>query len=357
MNCKLVSMIVPLLAFSINCCFLPRDGQSQCRLREEKYENVYAFKKPGFIDFLKWRVTRLSLNLPDPESHNFPLVPNDPSYLRSNRKDTTITWIGHSTVLIQMGGVNILTDPHFSDRASPFQWIGPKRLTPPGISLDDLPAIDIVLISHDHYDHLDKGSIERLHARPGGKGTVFFVPCGLKEWFENQGIKGIVEMDWGDEYRHNHTRIVCVPMHHWSKRTIFSTNGTLWAGWIAETKGVRLLFLGDTGYSPLYKEIGSTYGPFDLSVLPIGAYEPRWFMKNQHVTPEEALRIHRDIRSRKSVATHWGTFILTDEPLDEPPKRLAQAKEAAGVSDDEFMVLIHGETVIIDGRGNDDEAH
>jgi len=143
-------------------------------------------------------------------------------------------------------------------------------------------------------------------------------------------------------------KVTAVPMQHWSKRTPFSRNGTLWAGWVVEVEGFRFLFVGDSGYGPHFREIGDRLGPFDLSAIPIGAYEPRWFMKDHHMNPEESVMVHRDVRSRKSVAMHWGTFVLTDEPLDEPPVRLAAALKDAAIAESDFLVLQHGETVLLD---------
>jgi L-ascorbate metabolism protein UlaG (beta-lactamase superfamily) len=154
-------------------------------------------------------------------------------------------------------------------------------------------------------------------------------------------------MDWWEERRHEGVTVTAVPVQHWSKRAISSRNDTLWAGWIIRSERFRFFFVGDSGYSPVFEEIGKTYGPFDIAAIPIGAYEPRWFMKKHHMNPEEALQVHLDIRSRKSVAIHWGTFILTDERLDEPPERLRQVMREKGIPEDEFLILRHGETVLL----------
>ena len=175
---------------------------------------------------------------------------------------------------------------------------------------------------------------------------TFFVPLGLKDWFQDLGINRVVELDWWDQYEERELIITAVPVQHWSKRSPFSRNKTLWAGWVVQSKNFRFLFAGDSGYTPHFKEIGDKLGPFDLAAIPIGAYEPRWFMRPHHITPEEAVQVHLDVRSKKSVAIHWGTFILTDEPLDEPPKRLKTARQNKGLSENEFLVFKHGETMV-----------
>ena len=299
----------------------------------------------GFFQFLRWRWERLFKDIQPADSYHFPLAENDPEFLRENRSRRTMTWIGHATILLQVSGFNILTDPQFSLRSSPVQWAGPERVVPPGISLEDLPDIDIVIISHDHYDSLDKNSIKGLRSRAGGDKTVFLVPLGLKRWLQGVGVTNVIEMDWWEEQSIGPLTIIATPMQHWGKRSPFSRNDHLWASWIVMSPGFRFYFGGDTGYSPHFEETGRRYGPFDLAALPIGAYEPRWFMKNHHINPEEAVRAHLDLRAKRSVAMHWGTFMLTDEPLDEPPRRLRTALEKAGIPLTAFLVLKHGETV------------
>lgn len=301
-------------------------------------------KQNTFYDFLKWKWEQLWKDIPGPDGYHFELAKTDPQLLKTVAGNT-LTWIGHATVLLKMDGKFILTDPQFSERASPVQWAGPKRVVPPGLKLNALPTIDAVVISHDHYDSLDTDSIMALHNRRGGENTVFFVPLGLKAWFESLGIEHVVEMDWWDSQGFNGLKFTAVPMQHWSKRSMFATNKTLWAGWVIKSAGLNFLFVGDSGYGKHFKEIGEKLGPFDLAAIPIGAYEPRWFMSGHHIDPAEAVRVHQDIRAKKSVAIHWGTFILTDEPLTEPPQLLKQAKAEQGLSDDEFLVLKHGETI------------
>jgi len=319
---------------------------------ESGFRNIYNNEHPGFVDFLRWRLSRLWNPLPGPDDYAFPRQNADLSLLKNPRGQDTLTWIGHATLFLTIGGKSIITDPHFSERASPVQWAGPRRVVPPGVSLDDLPPIDCVLISHDHYDSLDADSITRIAERPGGDKTIFFVPLGLKSWLTERGIERVVERDWWEEYRTEGHCITAVPLQHWSKRSIFHQNKSLWTGWVVTTDIFRFFFCGDTGYCPHFNEIGERLGPFDLSAIPIGAYEPRWFMKNHHVNPDEAVQIHKDVRSRLSVAIHWGTFILTDEPLDEPPRRLSEALAVHGLSPESFITLTHGETIILNKGGN-----
>ncbi|MFC1829429.1 MBL fold metallo-hydrolase [Thermodesulfobacteriota bacterium] len=315
---------------------------------ENGFKNNYLNDQSRFFDFLKWRWNRLWEKTPDPESYHFPLAENNPEFLASNTEKNTLTWIGHATLLVQIDGKNILTDPLFSDRASPVQWAGPKRVVPPGLSLDDLPPIDIVVISHNHYDALDIGSIKRLHERDGARRTKYFVPLGLGRWFRNKGFNNVVELDWWDRYSDKDLDIIAVPVQHWSKRTLLSRNTSLWAGWVIRSKNFSFFFSGDSGYTPDFKDVGRRMGPFDLSAIPIGAYEPRWFMRDYHMSPEEALEVHLDVQSKLTVGIHWGTFILTDEPLDDPPARLENAMKNKGTPEEAFVVLMHGETIVVD---------
>lgn len=283
----------------------------------------------------------------------FPLADNDPEYLAANRTEPTLTWIGHATFLLQHGGTNILTDPHLSDRASPFSWIGPKRLTPPGLSIDELPPIDVVVISHNHYDHLDAETIEALHRKQAGYPPLFVVPDGVGRWFTDRGIERVVELKWWESTRWDDWTLYAVPAQHFSGRSLSDRNRSLWAGWVLQKEDFNFYFAGDTGYSADFKEIGKQLGPFDLSAIPIGAYAPRWFMQPVHVNPEEAVRIHKDVGSNVSIGMHWGTFLLTDEALDEPPKKLAEARRRASLEEKAFLTLRHGQTVRLDSLLSD----
>jgi L-ascorbate metabolism protein UlaG (beta-lactamase superfamily) len=327
------------------------DPYSGARQVGNEFVNVYPVKEKRFSDLLKWRMERRKMLIPDAEAYSFEAAANDPEFLRTNKNTNTYTWIGHATALIQINGVNILTDPQFSEYASPVQWAGPKRALPPGLSIEELPEIDIVLLSHDHYDSLDLDSINALVRRKGGEKTLFAVPLKLKNWFIERGVQNVIEFDWWQTHKEGKAEITAVPAQHWSKRYPLSRNRTLWAGWVVKVEDFKFYFIGDSGYAPIFKDITKQIGPVDLAMVPIGAYEPRWFMKDSHMNPEEAAKVHKDVRSRLSVAMHWGTFVLTDEPLDEPPGRLRDALRNEGIRESEFRVLRHGETIMIKTKG------
>jgi len=299
-------------------------------------------------EVLKWQWEQRWEGLPRASAPGYatPTTAVDFSLLFTEGTDTQITWVGHATLLLRLNGVNILTDPQFSDRASPFGFIGPRRLVPPALALSQLPHIHAVVISHDHYDHLDVASVQGLASQPGGS-PRFFVPLGLKPWFAELGLEEVVELDWWEGAEFMDLKFTLVPAQHFSKRRPSVQNTSLWGGWVVKSPAFNFYFAGDTGYSDDFKEIGSRLGPFDLAALPIGAYEPRWFMSTMHVNPAEAVQMHQDLRARQSVAMHWGTFQLTDEALDEPPIQLALAREKAGISPDIFFLMKIGETRLL----------
>jgi L-ascorbate metabolism protein UlaG (beta-lactamase superfamily) len=272
---------------------------------------------------------------------DFPRVANDGRALRDNREAPTLTWIGHATLLIQVDGLNVLTDPQFSERASPVGFAGPRRLNPPGLAFDALPPIDVVVISHDHYDHLDRPTVQRLASTHN---PLFLVPLGLKAWFASVGIERVAELDWWDSREVGPVRFTLIPVQHWCARTPFDTNHRLWGGWSIAGRARRIFFGGDTGYYEGFREIRTRLGPFDLALVSIAAYEPPEIMRMTHTTPEQALRVFTDVGARTFVAMHWGTFDLSDEPLDEPPRRLRVAARAMNLPDERVWVLAHGET-------------
>jgi L-ascorbate metabolism protein UlaG (beta-lactamase superfamily) len=327
--------------------YLPLTAQAldKAHHTENGFINPQEHEQTTFSDFLKWRWNRS----PD-QSKNYQFVVRKPDVkdLRNPAANNQVTWIGHATVLLQTEGINILTDPQFSERASPVQWLGPQRVVPPALRIEQLPPVDYVLISHNHYDSLDTDSVKALHARPNGDKTVFVVPLKLKAWFANEGISNVVELDWWQKKQFKNITITAVPAQHWSKRSMIGQNQTLWAGFVVTSPSLNFYFAGDTGYyQPMFLEIGEKLGPFDLAAIPIGAYEPRWFMKSKHINPDESVKVHRDIQASKSIAIHWGTFPLTDEPLDEPPLKLWKALDKYEVPEDAFVVMQHGETMRI----------
>jgi L-ascorbate metabolism protein UlaG (beta-lactamase superfamily) len=257
------------------------------------------------------------------ERHVHPLasVKPDVAALRANSSQATVTWIGHSTLLVQMDGVNFLTDPIWASRSGPFSgFVGVGRYTPPPIAFDDLPRIDFVLISHDHYDHLDEPTVRHLAQQFNPR---FVVPLGIKKWLVDRGITNVVELDWGESVTIDGLTIVCTPAQHGSGRTLLDQGHRLWSSW-AVLGSKRFYFAGDTGYYRHFKEIGEALGPFDLAALPIGSYTPRALAKPVHMSPEEALEAWTDLHAKKFLGIHWGTFALAREAYDEPPHRIAE---------------------------------
>lgn len=314
------------------------------------------FRPRSLAEVLRWRWQAVRDGLPPRPAGPIPTQAADLGFIHANQgghQAPAITWIGHATVLAQFGGLNLLTDPIFSGRASPLSFVGPKRHQPPGVALQALPHIDLVLVSHNHYDHLDLPSCHALAAQPGGS-PLFIVPLALKAWFHARDITRVVELDWWQGHRlDSGVEIVLVPARHWSARGLTDRMKTLWGGFAVFAPDCQLFFAGDTAYSRDFADIRARFaerqqeaqgGGFDIALLPIGAYEPRWFMSNQHVNVEEALKIHADVGAKRSLGVHWGTFELTDEALDEPPRELARQREALGLASGDFFTLAIGET-------------
>lgn len=251
-----------------------------------------------------------------------------------------ILWLGHASFLIQLGGVTFITDPYLTDYASPVPSPSTKRLVPAAIAINRLPRVDCILVSHNHYDHLDTKALTRLAQRFGDAQVV--VPLGLMPLLQRQGFTKVVELDWYDEQRWEQYRITALPAVHMSRRGLFDLNRTLWCGFALECNGKRIYFAGDTAYGPVFKEIGQRVGGFDLGLVPIGAYQPRSLMSSVHTTPEEAVLIGEDIGADQLVAMHWGTIRLTTEPMLEPKERFLAAS-----SDIPRHVLRIGETLAL----------
>ncbi len=320
-------------------------------------------------DLFKWQYEAWRNGLPKPPQTPTAEVAADMAFIRANVGPTqqpAITWVGHATMLVQMAGMNVLTDPVFSQRASPVQFAGPKRAQAPGIALADLPKMDVVVISHNHYDHLDTASVLALNAQAGGP-PLFLVPLGVKAWFASQGITNVREMDWWDVVRLpsklgvGEFEVHFTPVQHWSARGLGDRRATLWGGYAMIAPDFHAYFSGDTGYSKDFVDTQARFAPrqtpalgggFDVALIAVGAYEPRWFMKNQHVNPAEAVQIHKDLGAKRSVGVHWGTFNLTDESLDQPPKDLAQARLETGVTEDQFGLMAIGQTKKLPKRPN-----
>lgn len=263
--------------------------------------------------------------------------------------EPALTWLGHSGILLQIAGLNLLFDPIFSNHASPVSFAGPQRKVKMAFRVEELPEIDALFISHNHYDHLDEETIVGLLKRStDSKKLCAYVPLKMGKWFRDRGYTCVHEMDWWDRLNINDTMsVTATPTHHWSRRGFFDRNKVLWAGFMIEVTGLRpykFIHLGDTGYSDDFKEIGKRFGPIDLAAIPIGAYEPRDFMAAAHVSPKEAVQIMNDLNAKSAIGIHWGTFEMTKEPLDQPPMDLSTALKDAGISSEKFFVLKHGET-------------
>jgi N-acyl-phosphatidylethanolamine-hydrolysing phospholipase D len=349
-------LIIFLTAFLVGGCFMTgntvvEEGKPQGLLPPahhtiDGFQNIYHIPEHhGFADFLRWKWG----HVPDEEpaitlAQMTPYVPDivEPDYQRINHPDPAkiqITWIGQSTFLIQVEGINILTDPVYSGRLTPILGIGFKRRSHPGIPFERLPPIHAVLISHNHYDHLDSYTVKKLGNKP-----KYFVPLKLGQWFRAQKITNYTQMDWWDPAMFKGIRIVSV--QHFSRRTLSDGNKTLWAGWVLETKRGKILFAGDTGYASHFKEISEKLGPMRLALLPIGSYRPRWYMKAIHMDPADAVLAHKDLQAQQSIAMHWGTFYIADEQLGEPPLYLKMVMKEASMADDSFLVMKFGETRI-----------
>lgn len=330
--------------------------------RPDGFQNNYVeFEPKGLGALLKWKFGAIRDDLPKPPRVPTPAVAPDLAFIQSNAEagalmQPAITWVGHATMLAQLGGLNVIIDPVFSERASPLRFIGPKRHVAPGLALAQLPHIDVVLLSHNHYDHLDEASVRALAKQAGGP-PLFIVPLGIKAWLADRDIANVVELDWWQSHTvatsARPVEVVLTPVQHWSGRALTDRLETLWGGYAVFAPDLHLFFTGDTAYSKDFMDTRGRFasrqtpakgGGFDIALIAIGGYQPRWFMSSQHVNPAEAVQIHLDVNAKRSVGIHWGTFDLTDESADQPPIDLAAARRAEGVPDDDFFVMVIGET-------------
>jgi L-ascorbate metabolism protein UlaG (beta-lactamase superfamily) len=299
----------------------------------EHFFNPDAPQARGFLDVLRWQLS--SRRAPSPRFVD-DVMPSKPA---AQVDGLHVTLVNHSTVLLQQRDLHILTDPIWSERPSPFTWAGPLRRRAPGVLWDDLPRIDLVLLSHNHYDHLDVATLRRLVARGG---CEFVVPVGVGALLRSLSIGPVHELDWGEGHSHGGATVHCVPAMHFSARGLFDRNRTLWCGYVIESEGRRIYFAGDTGFGGHFAQIRERFGSPDVALLPIGAYEPRWFMSPVHMDPDEAVKAHRTLGARLSIAIHHGTFQLADEALDTPKRRLAAC--ALG---EQFVAPGNGECVTV----------
>jgi L-ascorbate metabolism protein UlaG (beta-lactamase superfamily) len=265
------------------------------------------------------------------------LVPRGDGKLSPLRKgQLSVTWVGHATTLVRLAGLNILTDPVWTGKLP-----GPRsrRMTEPGLRWEDLPRIDAVVISHDHYDHLDAPTVRRLP-----RDTPVFVGANTAQWFHKRGFTTVYEHDWWETAELRGVRFTFVPAHHWCRRGFRDVCHRLWGSWVIESGGKKVFFAGDTGYGDNFRTIGDRCGPFDVAILPIGAYDPRWFMKSVHTDPAEAVQACADLQAKRMVGMHWGTFVLTREPFLEPLERWKEAWAKSGRPREEMWDLALGET-------------
>ncbi len=354
---KIKSFLCVALVLGLAGCaafeFAPRDPSAPAHHGLNSFVNIPP--KPVYTIWVQIRCL-VGLEKADPPAVDPSLFPPVfkpetvvPDLERIRRPDPAViqvTWIGHSSFLIQVDGLNILTDPVFSRRVSPVSFAGPVRLAPPGLDFQDLPPIDAVLISHNHYDHLDKPTLQRL-----GNGPRVFVPLGHHRELAGWGVFKVSELDWWQTSFLGAVLVHCVPAKHNSNRGLFDIDRSLWSGWVVDTKKGRIYFAGDTAYGPHFREIAARFSPIRLAMLPIGHYGPHRLVKIVHMDPAEAIRAHLDLGAALSVAMHWGTFPLSPSPpaesLAEPPLYLKKALSEADLSAEVFQLLKIGQTLIV----------
>jgi L-ascorbate metabolism protein UlaG (beta-lactamase superfamily) len=310
----------------------------------QRFFNPWKDTRKSVTDLVRWWAT--AERRPWPAEVANTSHPAPPDEVRSG--EIALTYIGHASFLARLGGLAALTDPHFSTHAGLFGRLGTPRVREAGLEPDDLPPIDVVFVSHNHYDHLDVPSLQWLDEN---RSPVFVTCLGLRRFLEREGLRQVVELDWWEPWTCGGATFTLTPAQHWSNRAMFDRDATLWGGChVAHPDGASLYFAGDSGYAPCFADIRARRGPPGVALLPIGAYEPRWLMRDHHMNPDEAVRAHLDLGARTSVAMHFGYFRLTDEGFDDPIAELDVARRRHGVDADAFRVLDVGETVILDAR-------
>lgn len=330
---------VLLLTALLSSCTNQPYVQTNAPFDGVKFDNIEPFDDKSIFDLLSWKFGSMSESTPWPDEINSKQLK-----LSSQRSvKPIITVINHSSVLIQVDNLNIITDPHYSLRASPVQFAGPKRVIKPGIAFDDLPVIDIVLISHNHYDHLDLDTLKRLKDRDAPK---FVAGLKTKSFLADNGIYAAVDLDWWQSITANKTKITFVPSQHWSARGIFDKREMLWGGFYIQND-YKIYFAGDTGYGKFFKKIKEKLGAPELSLIPIGAYEPRWFMKDAHLNPRDSLKAFKDLGSNKMIGIHFGTFKLTDEGYNDPIETLHDEMKSLNIESKKIIVPTFGKAYSI----------
>ena len=308
--------------------------------RSDHFDGRRFFNPTGANGQPVWMVPRLLLAPRTRWPSRVPVEPRQPPQIGPD--DVVVTFVGHATFLIQVGATNLLIDPMYAERASPVSFAGPRRVRAPGVRFDDLPNVSLVLLSHNHYDHCDLRTLRSLDRRFHLRVAA---PIGNGQVLRSAGIQNVDEIDWWETAASAPFPITLTPAQHFSARGIFDRNRALWGGFLIEAAGRRILFAGDSGYGPHFREIAARLGPIDLALLPIGAYEPRWFMKHIHMNPAEAVQAHVDLAARQSLAMHFGTFQLTPEAIDEPVRALAKALRERGLSAEQFRPAEVAESV------------
>lgn len=341
---------IVLLIFSFACSAMQDQGGEQKKTMRDKpkHHTIAGFQNyppeetaaPKGVLFYLRRVWG-SVFLPDVPD-GYALSGSEALRLLNSFEGDRITWLGHASFLIRISGTTILTDPFLTEFASPVSWAGPRRFVPPGIPLGQLPDIDLVVVSHNHYDHLDDKTVRRLKDK---EKIHAIVPLGIESFFTERGYHKISSLDWGERVSIDDITLIALPSVHNSARRTDDGNKTLWASWAIVGPAMKVLFIGDTGYSEtIFREIGAAYGPFDYVILPIGAYEPRKLMWMSHITPEEAVAVGNEVLAKTFIASHWGTLNLSDEPPWEPPKRFLEAGLNNGISEERLWTMKIGET-------------
>lgn len=338
----LVSLAVASALFGAGCTPAPRaHGPPTDHFEDGSFRNLAPFDPPGVGDLFKWAITGDAVTWPE-----WVEIPDAPPPPRRVTSGVRVTFVNHATMLVQMHGVNVLTDPVWSERVGPAFWIGPRRHKAPGVAFDALPPIDAIVISHNHYDHLDAPTIERVVERDM---PVVLAGLGTEKLLAELGIgqARAIDLDWWQSRKVGDVTITFTPAQHWSTRTFTDRFATLWGSFVVSDGQKSVYFAGDTGMGPHFRLVRERLGPPTIALLPIGAYRPRWFMRPQHIDPIEAVAAHRDLGAARSIGMHWGTFDMADEGMDEPAEDLAHARAAAGLAPSAFVAIENGASVFV----------
>eukprot|EP00756_Hemistasia_phaeocysticola_P057024 Hpha_TRINITY_DN33663_c0_g1::TRINITY_DN33663_c0_g1_i1::g.43170::m.43170/K13985/NAPEPLD; N-acyl-phosphatidylethanolamine-hydrolysing phospholipase D len=341
-----------------------------------RYNNPYReWRERGLTDVVRWQCGRKGDQGKEPSeawvTRNIPSAPTpSPEFLRQHPPPGTVRvyWVGHATLLVQCGGVNVLTDPVFAERCSPVSFHGPRRLQPPSIPIESLPPLHAVTVSHNHYDHLCADTVSQIlvMAKSWPQQPRWFTTAGMEQWFTKMGVKPahVRGLSWWEKDTRlqvpgiGKVSVTLAPAQHWSVRSGLDRNASLWGSFVIdfpppspEARSPRVFVCGDTGYSrQLFRELSAAFAPVDVALIPIGAYCPRWFMRPQHIDPQEAVQLHVDLGCKRSIPMHWGTFVLSDEPVLEPPELLERALRRRGLDPSSFGRVQHGEAVLVEAR-------